>query len=289
MRGTHSNQGFALAAAIFALVVLGILATGGFYLARQESRIGVASQRATAAFYVAEQGLSEVMSEWDMATFGALSDWSMATVTDSTEDGVWSVNVTKMTDRLYFLNSTGGVPQGSAVYGGSGRMLGVVARLSSPDLKPEAALTTRGKVDIRGTAEVHGEDQTPPGWGAHCSSYPLEDHPGILINKKADVGYKGDGSLSGNPEIQEADPPLTDQYFTEFGDLSWDELVAEGARLLEAREAIEWEIRRRVVPTTISDRSSRPWLAFTASSGSANHWAECVGLHPMPSPAGSCR
>jgi hypothetical protein len=225
MTETDSRRGFALATTVFVLVVLGVLATGGFYLARQETRMGVASKRATSAFYLAEAGTNQVMSEWDLERFGSLSYWATANVSDSTENGVWSVNVTKMTDRLYFLGATGGIPQGSSVYGGTGRMLGVVARLNTAEISPEAALTTRGKTDIRGTAQVHGEDRVPPGWGTVCPDQ-LENKTGILTNNRNDVKYTGAGNVSGDPKVSEADPPLDDAYFNQFGELSWSDLTS---------------------------------------------------------------
>ncbi len=223
-KGSDSRGGFALAATIFALVVLGVLATGGFYLARQETRIGVASERATTAFYLAEEGMNQVMSEWRASSYSSLPYWGTTTVSDSTANGTWIVNITRMTDNLFFLGARAGNIQGSSVYGTTGRMLGVVARLSTADLMPEAALTTRGKTNIRGTAEVHGEDKVPPAWSDYCND-PLKNLPGVLTNKKSDVGYAGTGSLTGNPPIVEADPPLDDKYFQQFGDLSWEDLV----------------------------------------------------------------
>jgi hypothetical protein len=83
--------------------VVGVLVTGGFYLARQETRIGMASKRGTAAFYLAEQGAMEVLSEWDNGTFGSLPEWGSAVASGATEDGTWSVDVTRMTNRLFFL------------------------------------------------------------------------------------------------------------------------------------------------------------------------------------------
>jgi len=225
MRETDPRSGFALATTIFALVVLGVLATGGFYLARQETRVGMASKRATAAFYLAEDGANQVMSEWDSQRFSSLSYWGTANVSGTTDNGVWSVDVTKMTDRLYFLGATGGVTQGASVLGGAGRMLGIVARLNTAEIDPAAALTTRGKTDIRGTAEVHGEDQIPPGWAHHCPN-PLKNKPGVLTNNESDVGFEGTGNVTGEPQVAEANPPLTDEYFTQFGDLSWAELTA---------------------------------------------------------------
>ena len=58
---------------------------------------------------------------------------------------------------------------GAALAGGSigaermaSRSVGMIARVLSAAIDPPAALTTRGDVSIRGTAEVHGEDVDPP-------------------------------------------------------------------------------------------------------------------------------
>src|SRR5680860_789433 len=97
MTARNSKGGFALAVAVFALVVVGVLVTGGFYLARQETRIGVASERANAAFYMAERGAMEVMSDWDMSTYSSLADWASVTEADTTDQGGWSVEAVAYT------------------------------------------------------------------------------------------------------------------------------------------------------------------------------------------------
>ena len=55
------QRGFALPVAVFALVIVGVITTGGFFMARQEGRIGVASEHAGMAFYLTEQGLVDVL------------------------------------------------------------------------------------------------------------------------------------------------------------------------------------------------------------------------------------
>ena len=47
--------GFALPVTVFALVVVGVITTGGFFMAHQEGRIGVASEHAGLAFYLTER------------------------------------------------------------------------------------------------------------------------------------------------------------------------------------------------------------------------------------------
>jgi len=222
---TKSRNGFALPAAVFALVVVGVLVTGGFYLARQEGRIGLASKRGTAAFYLAEQGAMEVLSDWSTGTFASLPQWGTAAVAGSTPDGTWSVDVTRMTDRLYYLHSTGTVSDGQAVLGAASRQVGYVARLTSLDFSPPAALTTVGALQVGGSSQISGFDANPPDWGAYCE--PLgPGKPGILIDDTSNITTSGVAySIDGDPPTDQ-DPTLTSDILLEFGDMDWDDLVA---------------------------------------------------------------
>jgi len=240
-----SRRGFALPAAIFALVVVGVLATGGFYLARQESRIGVASGRATTAFYLAERGANTVMSQWDVARFGGLANWGTATAADTTDEGIWSVNVTRMSSRLYFLLASGSVVEGSAVYGNAGRMVGVVARLVTADIQPDAALTTMDDLKFGGSSFIIGHDSSPTGWDGHCGP-PGASKPGVLINDEGGIKYVGSKAvIEGNPEIQE-DPDMTSESLMSFGDLKWEELAALATIIFNGPETITQLVRDSV-------------------------------------------
>jgi hypothetical protein len=219
------TRGFALPAAVFAMVVVGVLVTGGFYLARQETRIGVASKRGTTAFYLAERGAMEVLSEWDAGTFGALPQWGNAALTGAADEGTWSVDVTRMTSRLFFLQSTGTVTDGEDVLGQASRRVGYVARLTSLEFNPRAALTTVGDLKVGGSSEIDGNDAIPSGWGAYCG--PLtEARPGILIDDLNNISYAGGAySVDGDPPLEE-DSGLTSDVLLELGDMTWDDLVA---------------------------------------------------------------
>ncbi|MGW8267924.1 MAG: hypothetical protein ACWGSQ_16275 [Longimicrobiales bacterium] len=226
MRNDSSGRGFALPVAVFGLVVVGVLVTGGFYLARQETRIGIASERATAAFYIAERGANEVMAEWDISTFGALPNWGTATVADTSADGVWSVNVTRMTPRLYFLLVNGSVTQGDAVLGSAGRMLGYVARLISPSIQPNASLTTVGNITVGGSSEISGMDSIPCPWGSAFCDSPAPPVAGVLVDSLSNINFEGTAhTTEGDPEFLENNA-LTPDSLLFFGDALWDELVA---------------------------------------------------------------
>ena len=225
MRTLSSRRGFALPVAVFGLVVVGVLVTGGFYLARQETRIGMASERGTAAFYLAERGANEVLSQWDISTFGALANWSTAVKTATVDDGTWTVNVTRMTDRLYFLLSTGTVTLGSGMLGNASRMVGVVARLNTAQILPNAALTTVGDLTIGGSSQIDGHDTDPSSWSGYCGP-SAGDKPGVLIDEADNIKTVGSAYfLDGDPPTEE-DPSMTPESLLSFGDLQWEDLVA---------------------------------------------------------------
>jgi Tfp pilus assembly protein PilV len=233
---TGPKRGFALPAAVFALVVVGVLVTGGFYLARQETRVGVASERASASFYLAERGASEVMSVWDGSRFGPLSLWGSATVADTTDDGIWSVSVTRVSSRLYFLLASGAATAGEAVYGRASRVLGIVARLRSANMDPSAALSTVGELRFGGSAQIFGQDYVPPAWTGTCDpAGPAK--PGVLIDDRRNIKYTGHTkSIDGDPDILE-DPGLTPEDLLLFGDMKWEDLVAMATIIFPSGES----------------------------------------------------
>ena len=225
MMEANSTRGFVLPAVVVALVLVGILVTGGSYLARQETRAGMASERARTAFYLAERGATETMARWDTTTFGSLAQWSTATVVDSVDEGSWSVSVTRMSNRQYFLRTTGTATEGQAVYGSASRSLGIVARLMTATLEPKAALTAVDLLRIGGSSYIIGHDSIPPGWEGSCDP-PGVSAPGVLIDDEDNISYSGEAlELEGNPPVAE-DPSLTREDLLQFGDLTWEELVA---------------------------------------------------------------
>ena len=60
-----NESGIALAVAIYALVVVGALVGGAFFLGMQEQRVGRNSLHAQQAFMAAEGGAQEYMANWD--------------------------------------------------------------------------------------------------------------------------------------------------------------------------------------------------------------------------------
>lgn len=223
------NEGFALPVAIFALAMMAVMITGAIFTSHQESRISAATEHSNLAFYLTERGINETIMNWNPAAFAALTTFSTASLSDTVGYGFWNVDVTKLGDRLFFLNSTGTVTRGGIMAGAS-HMQGLMARVEILDIDPPAALVTRGEVRVGGTAEVHGTDIVPAGWGGYCSA-SLTDKPGVLNPDSSDVSTFAAGQITGSPPVQE-DPTISDSTFTQFGGLDWSELVAMSDKFL---------------------------------------------------------
>ena len=226
MSHDNTQRGFALPAAVFALVIVGVLVTGGFYVARQESRIGVASEHAAQAFYLAEGGVSEVIATPNAALLSSLPIWGDTAVAGTVDDGLWEVEITRMAQRTYFLDGTGRVTRGGAMLGGATRRVGMIAKFFTAEIDPPAALTTQGSLTIGGSSEILGNDLIPGGWSDYCDASDLEDKAGIMIDDVDNIKTNGvKYEVSGSPPIEE-DPSITPESLLDFGGMTFDDLVA---------------------------------------------------------------
>jgi len=216
------RRGFALPAAIGGLVIVGLLVTAGFYMARQEVRIGVASKHAAMAVNVAQMGANEVMANWNGYQLGQVPLWRDTTISDNTETGLWTVKVTNLNGKVYFLDATGEVTEGGALWSGATRRIGLVTRIIYANIDPPAALTTRGTTKLKGNSEVHGEDSDPSAWGGYCTT--SKDKPGVVTNDTTGLSTTGGATISGSPPYQQ-DVNIVDSTFTNFGNMDWAQLV----------------------------------------------------------------
>jgi hypothetical protein len=223
------ERGFVLPAALLTVTVLLILTTAGFYTVRQETKIGASNKQAADAFYLAESGISDVIASWDNASYDAMAWWTTRSFADTTDIGTWAVTVTKANEKVFYLDATGTITAGGPMLSGATRRLGLAARMTLPDFNTRAALTTMNNVNVRGRAEIHGEDIVPPNWSSVCAG-TLNDKAGVLIDDTAKMGQAGKGKLTGAPPVLE-DKGLTSSTFTQFGDLDWAELVRMASKV----------------------------------------------------------
>lgn len=232
--GSEAGRGgFALPAAIGALVIIGVLVTAGFYVAQQEMRIGVATENAGMAFFLAERGAGEVMDNWDNAVMEAQALFAPTTFTGTADEGDWTVEVRRVGTQLYFLDASGTITEGGALYAGASRRIGMLARHLELGIDPPAAITTMGAVDFKGMGSVTGNDSDPPGWpGASCPAAP-QNRIGLLTDDSTGVTTPGMGmsppnpcgEFTGSPCVVE-DVGWVDEVFDPFYDADyWDYLI----------------------------------------------------------------
>lgn len=226
----HSTdrRGFALPAAIGALVIMGLLVTSGFFMARQEVRIGVASNYANMAVNIAQAGANEVMANWNGYQLGNIAVWADTTIVDTIANGIWTVEIRNANNFVYHLDVTGRVTQGGALWAGATRRLGIVTKMVYANIDPPAALTTRGKTVVKGNAAINGADATPASWAPYCTTIPQVDTTGVLTNDTSAIGTSGKGQVIGTPAYDQ-DSTIVDSTFTHFGDMDWAELTALAA------------------------------------------------------------
>ena len=219
-----TRSGFAVPVVIFVITVISVLVTGAFYSARQETRIGVADENSTLAFYMAERSTNDLLAGWDPSQFGALALWGSTQVSDTSDLGVVDISVTRGGDRLYYLDATSRITaRGSRVE--PSYRIGTIARLQTAELEPRAALTTRNNLSIKGNATLDGRDTSPSAWGSLCAGTVPRDKPGLVIDDTAGFGTSGQGAIDGVPPMVE-DPSLDQSDFSQFGDFDWDDLVS---------------------------------------------------------------
>lgn len=240
MSRVHSReQGFALAATILALVLVGALVTGGFFAASQEHHIGTSTQFSTEAFYYAERGLNDALGSLTRGVLEAM----MPNVPDSAQGqpvpitsngrpvGQYTLRIARLDSLLYFIESTGQVLEGGR-YRGATRTLGVVARATVMDVPADRALQIYGRVSIGGTSEVDGRDTRPTAWNADCPPL-LDPVAGIVAKDTSFVEVFGSGEIFGEPKKVE-DPTIGPESFGHFGDVTFEELAAVAEKVIPA-------------------------------------------------------
>ena len=225
---TNDRRGFALPAAIGALVIVGVLITAGFFMSQQELRIGVASKHANMAVNIAQAGANEVMGNWNGYQLGNIGVWADTVLTDTIANGIWTVSIANANNYLYFLTATGEVTEGGELWAGARRTIGITTKILFADIDPPAALTTRGATVVKGNAAINGANTTPPSWGPYCTGIPTNDTTGVLTNDTSLIGTVGKGAVLGTPAYDQ-DSTIVDSTFTNFGDMDWAELTALAA------------------------------------------------------------
>ncbi len=245
------RRGFAVVVTVFAIVIVGAVVAGGYFVAYQQYRIGLVGPAATSAFYAAEAGLGAALGEWDVDALDSLGpgasvglaagqletgDRYEVTLTRTDTAQFWGVD-------LYFVTSTG-IARGP--WGGR-RQVATFLRRHRPDsLCCDAALRSQVGLTIRGEARVDGNDRPPEPWQATrraCADLTPNSGAGVTLPDSGTVVLLDGGAVVGYPPIHKLSgderdrlPPL-ERWFSEAARHA-DVWLPDGSTLGEVGPAV---------------------------------------------------
>lgn len=229
MRRNTDRRGFALAIAMFAIVVIGALIAGAFFSSTQEYRIGRNLITQTRAMAAAEHGLTHAVSAgWPADLNSTLRNGQVQHATYDNLGGQTGVSArvafTRLNRLTYWVTSSGSVAGQAGT--DAARRVGGVMRLTVPTMNFLGALTTRGTTQIGGSSHINGNDQNPPGWNCPAAGAAK---PGIAIDDPTKITTSGCSNLNcveGDPKVLQTAAAGNDSTYFEYGSTDWDELVA---------------------------------------------------------------
>ena len=103
-RDTEMRTGMALAAVLYALVILGLLASASFFVAMQEMRSGLAALSVQQALAAAESAAESTVGHWNDGAYGSMGVGDSVTVKRTPSRGLPRVSVTiSRTGEVYYL------------------------------------------------------------------------------------------------------------------------------------------------------------------------------------------
>src|SRR5213593_3230347 len=249
MRHVLKNErGIALAIAIVALVVVGALIAGALFAAMQEQRVSENVRRVMAAFGVAEEGVYDIIRDWDKnsAAYGALypfpadaparSSVVIDTKPSASKTGRYSGALFKLNDQLYLVDVTAQDNMslaGRIRGGGASQRVGLLVRIMPVVLGTPAALTSGGANVLGGNASINGNDQIPTGWTG-CG--PTDSAgAGVRTQTNDTVAFNGHPTVLGSPPVLK-DPTLADSSFSVYGDVTYAQLAGQANITLPAQD-----------------------------------------------------
>ena len=243
MRLSSHREGFALVAAIGAIVVIAALVAGAFYASTQEYRIGRNSITAQRAFVTAEHGLNQVYASWQKSwnTMPVNETMTFDVATSAGDPSV--VTLTKTNDLTYVITSAGSttLPNGAEIV----KRTSQAVVLGVPTMYIKGAVTVAGQINVQGSALIVGKDSAPAGWG-ECP----EEKTGmaaIVAKSASDVTTQKSGSLvtDGEQKILVDSLAGKSSTYSAFGDVTFEQMAADadivitGSYVMQPMKVIE--------------------------------------------------
>jgi hypothetical protein len=221
-----NREGFALAAALLAMVVVGAIVTGGFFAASQEGLIGNSGRRSDEALMIAEAGMNNIIGTKNKIYFDTLAYNTSIVVANNVRLsvggdtlGTYTVNVRRLSDKVFVVTSTGTATRGG-MGAGATRTLGQIVRTLNVQFNNRSAVYSYSSVRVGGSAEISGYDTFPPEWNG-CDTTAAK--AGIVTRDTSGTRDTGHGSIYGSPD-EVLDTTIQSSNFQQFGDISYSQL-----------------------------------------------------------------
>jgi hypothetical protein len=241
-------DGFALPAALLAMIVIGAIVTGGFYVSAQEHKVSISTDLGVRAMHVAEYGLEVQfagLTTGDMGAFdspGVHPADSAPVMSGNRELGRYTVSVMPLGGRLYLVESQGTVVRGQQT---AVRKVAALARTSTAQAPFNSAITVHGKFVRDGASRIHGEDRLGVD---RCG--PDAVLPGVTVPHEDSVPtsslkHGNEIAITGEPPVL-GDATVTPDSLSKFGDVDLQELIASAT------------LRYPMPPTGSSPRNMQP-------------------------------
>jgi hypothetical protein len=230
---TKRREGFALAVAMVAIVVIGALIAGAFFTSTQEYRIGRNSLMDQRAFAAAETGVTQPIQGWlrtnnlNMAINATRHDTLAIT------GGSYAIRrVTKLDTATFWIMSDGYA--GSVGPLASHHRVNGIYRLAMPSFNILGALTVRGQVEVQGSSRVDGNDQIPDQWSSSGICPAASGGTAGVAAPDTTVVCNGSCPEGKNPGVRiQGDPPKSQNplaadtmTYYRYGDQTWNTLIA---------------------------------------------------------------
>lgn len=229
----RARRGFAMALALGAIVVIGMLIGGAFFVSSQQARNGRGSMWQELAFRHAEGGLAQTITTWDPDSTSGLTagqSWIQSAVPlpDVANPKLYPrVTVTRLNNDLFQVMSEASIGSSGGARAEATRRVSQIVRLVGPAINIRGALTVRGQTKIGGSSLINGNDQNPSNWSCDAPGAAL---PGIAIPDPSMISTSGCSNYScvtGSPKVQTDPVAAADSTYFKFGeDFDWDGLVS---------------------------------------------------------------
>ncbi len=228
----RNEEGFVLAAAILAMVVVGAALAAGYFIANQEYHIGKSMREAVRVFYAAEAGLQREYATWSVKNRWMMQGGNVVPVGPVmlANGATYRGTVTRVdnnpgidtkTERYYVIQIFGSTRPplvGEEVRNDQT----LVLRVRYYDFCCSAAITAKDTFTQAGSSAIDGYDNTPAQWSGYCDSASTDPVPGVEVECAGCYEKDGAASSTGGVPPVETDTALQSQSLTQWDEVTYD-------------------------------------------------------------------